>query len=112
MIAIGADHGGFGLKEEIIKWFKSKGIEAPKSDCDIINCTYHSLAYSYKVAIDELEDITGDKYDNLYIIGGGAKNNYLNELARLYTSKNIIAMPIEGAAIGNILIQMRNNYEK
>ena len=100
------------MKEEIIKWFKSKGIEAPKLDCDIINCTYHSLAYSYKVAIDELEDITGDKYENLYIVGGGAKNSYLNELACLYTSKNIIAMPIEGAAIGNILIQMRNNYEK
>ena len=35
------------------------------------------------------------------------KNNYLNELTRKFTSKNVIALPIEATANGNILCQIR-----
>ncbi len=76
---------------------------------DIINSAYHSLAYSYKLAIDELENITSTKYNDLYIVGGGAKNTYLNELCKIYTNKNIIALPIEATSIGNLLSQMEEN---
>ena len=95
------------MKESIVNWFISKKITPPTTDKDIINATYRSLAYSYKVAIDELESITKEKYEDLYIVGGGAKNNYLNELTRQFTRKNVIALPIEATAIGNLLIQMK-----
>ena len=99
------------MKNEIINWFKRRNIDYPKQDMDIINSTYHSLAFSYKLAIEELEDIISQKFDNLYIVGGGAKNEYLNSLTRKYTLKNVIALPVEGAIIGNILMQMRNSNE-
>ena len=95
------------MKESIINWFINKNIVPPTTDKDIINATYRSLAYSYKVAIDELESITKEKYDDLYIVGGGAKNKYLNELTKEFTKKNVIALPIEATAIGNLLIQMK-----
>ena len=97
------------MKNEIINWFKRRNIDYPKQDMDIINSTYHSLAFSYKLAIEELEDIISQKFDNLYIVGGGAKNEYLNYLTKKYTLKNVIALPVEGAIIGNILMQMRNS---
>ena len=94
------------MKNEIINWFKNKNIEAPHSDSDIINTTYRSLAYSYKVSLDELEDIVKQKYSSIYIVGGGAKNQYLNELTEIFTKHKVIALPIEATAIGNLLSQM------
>ena len=95
------------MKNEIIKWFKIRHIKLPKNDGDIINATYRSLAESYRIAINELEGIIGEKFDDLYIVGGGAKNNYLNELTEQATLHHVIALPIEATAIGNLLSQMK-----
>ena len=54
----------------------------------------------------ELEIITNQKFDSLYIVGGGAKNKYLNELTEYFTGKKVIALPIEATAIGNLYSQI------
>lgn len=94
------------MKNEIINWFKNKNINPPLTDSDIINSTYRSLAYSYKVAIDELEAIVKEKFTSIYIVGGGAKNKYLNELTEIYTKHKVIALPIEATSLGNLKSQM------
>ncbi len=73
---------------------------------DYFRCAYKSLALSYKQAIDELEANTGRKYEKLYIVGGGAKNEFLNRLTEEATGKKVIALPIEATALGNLKIQM------
>lgn len=73
---------------------------------DYFRCAYKSLALSYKQAIDELEANTGTKYEELYIVGGGAKNEFLNRLTEEATGKKVIALPIEATALGNLKIQM------
>ena len=73
---------------------------------DYFRCAYRSLALSYKQAIDELEANTGAKYDKLYIVGGGAKNEFLNRLTEEATGKKVVALPIEATALGNLKIQM------
>lgn len=96
------------MKNEIINWFKvHKGIDKLTNE-DIINSCYHSLAYSYKQSLNELEDITGTIYKKIYIVGGGAKNEYLNYLTGKYTGKEIISYPIEMTAFGNIKVQMES----
>ena len=80
--------------------------EAPATDADLINSIYHSLAYCYGEAFRELEALTGQHWDKLYIAGGGAKNATLNELTAYYTGKQVVALPIEATAIGNLKIQM------
>ena len=57
-------------------------------------------------AIQELQHNTGEHYDRIYIVGGGAKNGYLNSLTEKASGKRVIALPIEATAIGNIKIQM------
>lgn len=42
----------------------------------------------------------------LYIVGGGAKNQFLNRLTEEATGKQVIALPIEATALGNLKIQM------
>ncbi len=73
---------------------------------DYFRCAYRSLAESYRIAIAELESNTGTSYDKLYIVGGGAKNPFLNELTAQATQKEVIALPIEATALGNLKIQM------
>ena len=81
------------------------------SDADILNSVYRSLAYSYSVAVNELETLVGKQYDKLYIAGGGAKNTYLNELTEQFTNKQVIALPIEATALGNLKSQMQSAGE-
>ena len=73
---------------------------------DYFRCAYRSLAYSYKKALEELESATGKGYDTLYIAGGGAKNDFLNQLTREITGKQVIALPVEATALGNLKVQM------
>lgn len=40
------------------------------------------------------------------IIGGGSKNELLNELTAEYTGRKIVTGPTEGTAIGNFMMQM------
>ena len=74
---------------------------------DYFRCAYRSLAISYKQAIGELEANTGCTYEKLYIVGGGAKNAFLNRLTEEATGKQVIALPIEATALGNLKIQMK-----
>ncbi len=78
----------------------------PQSVGDYFRCAYRSLAISYRDAIRELEANTGRTYEKLYIVGGGAKNGFLNRLTEEATGKTVIALPIEATALGNLKIQM------
>ncbi len=73
---------------------------------DYFRCAYCSLAVSYRDALEELERNTGRAYEKLYIVGGGAKNAFLNRLTEEATGKKVIALPIEATALGNLKIQM------
>lgn len=76
---------------------------------DYFRCAYRSLAVSYRDALKELEQNTGKHYDKLYIVGGGAKNQFLNRLTEEVSSKQVICLPIEATALGNLLVQMKYN---
>ncbi|MCH5286549.1 MAG: rhamnulokinase [Christensenellaceae bacterium] len=78
----------------------------PKCVAGYFRCAYRSLALSYKQAIEEIERNTGKTYQKLYIVGGGAKNPFLNRLTAEATGKEVIALPIEATALGNLNIQM------
>ena len=69
---------------------------------------YRSLAQGYRQAIGEIERNTGKQYRKLYIVGGGAKNRFLNRLTEEATGKEIIALPIEATALGNLTVQIKN----
>ena len=79
----------------------------PQTVGDYFRCAYRSLALSYMNAIQELQHNTGKHYDNIYIVGGGAKNAFLNRLTEEASGKNVMALPIEATAIGNLKIQMQ-----
>ena len=76
----------------------------------VINSVYHSLAQSYKNAIDEIEKLAGKTIDNVFIVGGGSKDTYLNKLTAQYTGKKVVTGLSEATATGNLLSQIM--YDK
>ena len=76
----------------------------------VINSVYHSLAQSYKNAIDEIEKLAGKTIDNIFIVGGGSKDTYLNKLTAQYTGKKVVTGLSEATATGNLLSQIM--YDK
>ena len=94
------------MKGAIDAYLERSGKHLPETDADYFNSAYHSLAFGYKVAISALEANTSKAYPEIYIVGGGAKNTYLNSLTEKYTGKKVRALPIEATAIGNLKIQL------
>jgi rhamnulokinase len=64
-----------------------------------------SLAERYKNVLASIEKLTGRKIRVIHIVGGGAQNRLLNQLAADITGRVVIAGPVEATAIGNVLIQ-------
>ena len=95
----------FSAPEDMAAEIRAALSPAPETDADLIRSVYVSLAYSYGEAIRELERLTGQTWEKLYIAGGGAKNALLNELTAQYTGKEVVALPIEATALGNLKIQ-------
>lgn len=73
---------------------------------EIIQCVYKSLAKCYKDAITGLSQLTGKTYTSINIVGGGCQDMYLNQMTADATGLPVYAGPVEGTAIGNLIVQM------
>ena len=73
---------------------------------DTLSCIYHSLASMYAKTVREIEDITGKNIDSIFIVGGGSKDSYLNELTARYTGKKVVIGLSEATATGNLITQI------
>ena len=82
----------------------------PRAAGDYFRCAHRSLALGYRKALEELAACTGKAYDKLYIVGGGAKNTWLNELTGQACDVKVVALPIEATAIGNLFVQMKQSF--
>ena len=71
-----------------------------------MQCVYRSLSRCYKEAIDSLSELTGRTYTSINIVGGGCQDMYLNEMTAKATGLPVYAGPVEGTAIGNLIIQL------
>ena len=107
------------VQKDSYKWFLEEGLKEVFDDIlrehletgDYFRCAYRSLAGCYAKAVEEIEHNTKREYHKLYIVGGGARNQYLNRLTEEMSGKKVIALPIESSAIGNIKVQMEVEYE-
>ncbi|MBP5372697.1 MAG: rhamnulokinase [Clostridia bacterium] len=104
---VDANSSAFLSPQSMVKAFDAALKTAPQKPADYFRCAYRSLALSYLNAIEELQHNTGMHFDRIYIVGGGAKNKFLNKLTEDVTGKKVIALPIEATAIGNLKIQLK-----
>lgn len=92
---------------EAIKAYCAKTDQpVPVTVGEIMQCVYRSLAKCYRDAIDGLSQLTGKTYTSINIVGGGCQDMYLNQMTANATGLPVYAGPVEGTAIGNLIVQM------
>ena len=87
------------------------GQPVPQSVGEIMQCVYRSLGKCYQEAIAGLARQTGKTCTSINIVGGGCQDMYLNQLTAKATGLPVYAGPVEGTAIGNLIVQMIANNE-
>lgn len=85
----------------------TRGIEPPGTHGGIVRLILESLATSHAAALDELEAVTGRRVDDVHIVGGGSRNDLLNQLTADRTGRRVLAGPEEATVLGNLLVQAR-----
>ncbi len=103
---IDVNDGRLTVPENMIEAVKAVANNPDMTLPEVINCVYHSLAKSYRYALEEIQKLTGKDIDSINIVGGGSADKYLNRLTAEYTGKKVYAGPREATALGNIVSQM------
>ena len=97
--------------DAIKNYCEKTGQPVPQTVGEIMQCVYRSLAKCYKDAIAELSQLTGKTYTSINIVGGGCQDMYLNQMTANAAGLPVYAGPVEGTAIGNLIVQMINGGE-
>ena len=95
------------MTEEIKKSCLESGQKVPEGIAETASVIYNSLAECYIRALREIEERRGEEYKGeIYVVGGGSKAEYLNELLAKKSGHIVKAGPTEATAIGNLLALM------
>ena len=94
------------MTEEVKDACRESGQQVPEGIAEVAAVIYHSLAKCYADTMNEIEEITGKKYDCIHIVGGGSNAVYLNELTAKACGKTVYTGPTEATAVGNVAAQM------
>jgi sugar (pentulose or hexulose) kinase len=79
----------------------------------LVKAVQESIACNFAITIKGIEDIIGKTFHSIYIVGGGSKNEAVNELTAKITGKQIVACSKESTSLGNIatqIVQFHENY--
>lgn len=93
------------MPDKIERYAAAHGIRIPQSPGETVRLCLDSLAAAYRSTLDKLEATLGQRFERLYIVGGGAQNQLLNQLAEQYCQRPVSTGPYEATAIGNGLVQ-------
>ncbi len=93
------------MPERIAEYCRTRGGEVPDQPAGMTRIILESLAATYRKVLDNLETLLGRRIDRIHIVGGGSRNQLLNQLAANSTGRTVIAGPAEATAAGNILVQ-------
>jgi rhamnulokinase len=77
----------------------------PTEPGEVVRSILTSLACKYRFVLERLERVTGQRFEVLHIVGGGARNRLLCQLTANVTGLAVFAGPVEATALGNVLVQ-------
>ena len=95
------------MPEAISAYCRETGQPQPQTDGDFIRCIFESLAMRYKEVLGLLRNMAPFPIDYLHVIGGGSKNDLLNQYTANAIDLPVIAGPAEATALGNCMLQAK-----
>jgi rhamnulokinase len=72
----------------------------------LLRATLEGLALRYRDCLHWLEELTETTMKTIHIVGGGSQNKMLCQMTADACGRTVVAGPVEGTAIGNVLMQM------
>ena len=93
---------------EAIKGFCSETHQpVPETYQQQARCIFESLALRYRQVLGYLNELAPFPIERLHVIGGGSRNTYLMQMAADSLGIPVLTGPVEGTAIGNIMLQAK-----
>jgi rhamnulokinase len=93
--------------EAIRHYCRETGQPEPTTYGEITRCIFDSLALRYRQVFGYMQAMAPFKIEKLHVIGGGSRNNLLNQFTCNAVGVPVTAGPSEGTAIGNIMLQAK-----
>jgi rhamnulokinase len=81
------------------------GQGVPEHKAALARVVLDSLAMRYASVVDTLEALLGERVPGIHIVGGGCRNDYLNQATADASRRPVLAGPVEATATGNLLLQ-------
>lgn len=104
------DHPSFlhprSMIAAIDDYCRQTGQPVPDGPPTYVRTVLESLAFKYRVVVESLEELTGAVLTEIRIVGGGSRNELLNQFTADATGRAVTAGPVEATALGNIVMQM------
>jgi rhamnulokinase len=106
---IDPDHASFynpaHMDEAVREYCRSTGQTVPRDRASILRTVFESLALAYRRVNENICDVSDTQSSVVHILGGGCRNQVLNQFTADATGLPVIAGPEEASAMGNILMQ-------
>jgi rhamnulokinase len=106
---IDPDDSGFynpsDMERAIAAFCKKTKQTIPEDRATYLRVVYESLALKYRMVDEQLTRVCGIPSRVVHIVGGGCRNEILNQFTADATALPVIAGPEEATALGNIAVQ-------
>lgn len=103
------DHEPFAspgqMPEKIAAFARQTGQPEPEDIGQHVRCCLESLALTYRHTLAALERVLGRQFEVMHIVGGGGRNELLNQMTADAIGRPVVVGPYEATAAGNVLVQ-------
>jgi rhamnulokinase len=82
------------------------GQPVPQSPAAFARAIFESLASKYRLVKESLARVTNKPIDRIHIVGGGCRNQLLNQFAADALNCEVVCEPVEATCVGNIIMQL------
>lgn len=93
------------MVEAINAYARKTGQKEPGDIGTMVRTILESLAFKSRLVVEELGRLTGKKFSTIHLVGGGSRNQLLNQFTAEATGLRVLAGPDEATSAGNILVQ-------
>jgi rhamnulokinase len=84
---------------------RETGQAVPDDPVRLAKVVLDSLALRYASVVRSLEAVGGRPIPGIHVVGGGSRNDYLNQATADAAGRPVLAGPVEAAVRGNLLLQ-------
>lgn len=95
------------MPSRIAEECRAAGVRVPSTPAETVRCIMDSLAAAYARSVRIAGELAGIDIETVHIVGGGSQNELLCQLTADATGLPVVAGPVEGSALGNVLVQAR-----